>query len=71
MNTTKHTATNVTRPGGVPVWEYRGIRVVSAAGTYRRTGWIFVTPTSPLGEMDRHVPTLRLAKIIIDNVADR
>lgn len=64
MNTT-HTAKRLTKAGSVPVYEYRGIRIVSSAGTYRGKGWMFY-----LADMDRVVSTLKYAKQVIDYAID-
>ena len=55
MNTKTHTAKRLTKRGGVPVYEYRGHRIVSDS-----SGWAYYT------DREHHATTLQAAKWFID-----
>jgi hypothetical protein len=60
-------ATRLNRAGAIPVYDYRGIKVVSSAGTEWGRGWIFVDPRS---FNTRYSTTLEGAKFDIDMIRE-
>ena len=59
MTAQKHTAKRLTNPGGIPVYEFRGHRIVRDS-----LGWWYHT------DRERHATTLETAKYFIGYFVD-
>jgi hypothetical protein len=60
-------ATRLNHPGSIPVYDYRGIRVVNSAGSKWGRGWVFIDPQT---WTTRFSTTLEGAKFDIDMIRE-
>jgi hypothetical protein len=67
----KHTAKKMTKAGGQPVWEYRGVRIAACDGSTWGRGWIWNEPTGDWDYFIRYSTTLAGAKFVIDQQKEK